>query len=269
MIKARLTTVLEKRHSGDQSGFYWIAAVVFAGSVVGTAYLSRSMRGGMNMPGRWTMSMVWMQMAGRSWLSSMAMFLLMWLTMMVAMMFPSVVTTLGRYCAARRSPRPGAIGATTLAAASYTFVWLFIGIALYAAGVALATAAMKYATVSRIMPILGAGLLVASGGMQFTSIKWRALRRCRNPSPCVVPPVSGGYRAAWQFGLRLGVSCAVSSAGLMSIMLVLGMMNLGLMAIVAVVIALEKLMPNPEWIVWGAGGTLIGVGAFMLMQSLA
>jgi len=44
------------------------------------------MTGGMDMPGGWTMSMMWMRMSGQTWPAAGALFVLVWLVMMVAMM---------------------------------------------------------------------------------------------------------------------------------------------------------------------------------------
>jgi predicted metal-binding membrane protein len=47
----------------------------------------------MEMPGGWTISMMWMRMPGQTWAASATSFLLMWLAMMVAMMLPSALPT--------------------------------------------------------------------------------------------------------------------------------------------------------------------------------
>jgi len=67
---------------------------VFIGCVAATWYFCRSMSGGMEMPGGWRMSMMWMRMPGQTWAESAAMFLLMWIAMMVAMMLPSALPML-------------------------------------------------------------------------------------------------------------------------------------------------------------------------------
>src|ERR1039458_7894740 len=105
-----------------------VCAIAFVASVAATVYFCRSMSGGMEMPGGWTMSMTWMRMPGQSWTASAAMFLLMWLTMMVAMMLPSLVPMLRRYRNAvdrRGETRLGSL--TTLVSAGYFFVWTVFG----------------------------------------------------------------------------------------------------------------------------------------------
>jgi predicted metal-binding membrane protein len=45
----------------------------------------------MEMPGGWTMSMMWMRMPGQTWFASALSFQSMWLAMMVTMMMPSAL----------------------------------------------------------------------------------------------------------------------------------------------------------------------------------
>ena len=71
---------------------YIIAILVFACAAAVTLYFNYSMSGGMHMPGNWTMSMMWMPMNGE--VTTAAMYSLMWLAMMVAMMLPSTMPLL-------------------------------------------------------------------------------------------------------------------------------------------------------------------------------
>src|SRR5436305_14366504 len=71
-------------------------ALLFLASAAATVHWSRSMTGGMAMPGGWTLSMVWTSMPGETWAGSGARFVAMWLVMMVAMMLPSLLPILTR-----------------------------------------------------------------------------------------------------------------------------------------------------------------------------
>jgi predicted metal-binding membrane protein len=70
---------------------FMICSLAFVISITITIYFCISMGGGMPMPGEWTMSMVWMRMPGETWFTLSLSFILMWLTMMVAMMIPSTL----------------------------------------------------------------------------------------------------------------------------------------------------------------------------------
>src|SRR5436309_10745199 len=74
------------------AGFIAVCVLAFVAGVSTTAYFCRSMCREMEMPGGWTMSMMWMRMHGQTWAASATSFLLMWLAMMVAMMIPSALS---------------------------------------------------------------------------------------------------------------------------------------------------------------------------------
>jgi predicted metal-binding membrane protein len=221
----------------------------------------------MDMPGGWTMTMAWMRMPGQTWLASAGMFLLMWLAMMVAMMLPSALPML---LASRRALQTqGAARAglsTVLAAGGYFFPWMVAGGVAYIIGAEIALAAMHSVAFSRAVPVLSGATLVLSGCIQFTPWKRAGLCRCRDPLACRGSPDSD-LRSGWRFGVRLGASCVICCSGLMLVLLVLGVMDLAVMAIVAVVIALEKLFPKPEPIIWLSGLAAMAVGLVMLMRA--
>src|SRR5215467_15476973 len=103
-----------------------------------------SAMGEMAMPGGWTMSMVWMRMPGQTWLDAAAVFLGMWVVMMVAMMPPSLVPMLSRYrraIAGNGGSRPGWL--TALVGVGYFFVWTLFGMVVFPVGAALAAIEME------------------------------------------------------------------------------------------------------------------------------
>jgi predicted metal-binding membrane protein len=242
------------------AGFIAVCAVAFLGGVLATIYFCRSMAGGMKMPGGWTMSMMWMPMPDRTPAISAVMFLLMWLAMMVAMMLPSAMPMLLNL--RRSSAGNGNFEARALfATAGYFSIWTFIGVVVYALGVAFANAAMRLYWLSCLTPALSGTILVIAGVIQFTPWKMSALRRCRS-ADCGTTFACGTLKGSWSYGLKQGVTCGICCAAPMLALLVLGAMNLTLMAIITVVITVEKLLPRPEATVrlFGAVALLLGLG---------
>jgi predicted metal-binding membrane protein len=222
------------------------------------------MAGGMEMPGGWTMSMMWMRMPGQTWAMSGATFLLMWLAMMVAMMLPSAMPMLNSY--RRWLAGDGANGISMLVVAGgYFGVWMAIGFVTYIASVSWAYATMHWGGLSHLVPFLTGAILVLSGAIQFSRWKLAALKRCRDPLACAVAQTPSGRESAWRYGVKQGASCAVCCAGPMLALLVLGAMDLTIMALIALVITLEKLAPNPELIarISGSMALLFGVGMML------
>jgi len=249
--------------------FIAVCVLAFVASVSATVYFCRSMCCEMEMPGGWTMSMMWMRMHGQTWFGSATSFLLMWLAMMVAMMLPSALPMLLRVrnsLAQNGNRNPGAPAIS--AASGYFFVWLVAGAAVYVFGVAFASAAMRFEWVSRMTPALSGGALVAAGAMQFTDWKMSALRRCRDPLCCAALGNCAPLTTGWDHGLKQGVSCFVCCAAPMLVLLALGTMNLLVMILVAATIAMEKLMPRPEPLVRLFGIAAIVIGLAVTIHGL-
>ena len=249
------------------AGFILSSAVVFVVSAAATVYFCRSMAGGMDMPGGWTMTMAWMRMPGQTWPASAAMFLLMWLAMMVAMMLPSALPMLTTWRRALQDQGVSHTGLSTfLVAYGYFFPWMVAGGMAYVIGAEIALAAMHSAAFSRAVPVMSGATLILSGCIQFSPWKRAGLCRCRDPLACCGLQTFS-LRSGWRFGLRLGVSCVICCSGLMLVLPVLGVMDLAVMAVVAVVIALEKLLPKPGPIVQLSGLAVMAVGLFMLIHT--
>jgi predicted metal-binding membrane protein len=218
-----------------QVEFMAVCVLAFIAGVAATIYFCRSMSGGMEMPGGWTMSMTWMRMPGQSWIMSAAMFLLMWLAMMVAMMLPSALPTF------LKTQRQWA--SLCYMASGYFAIWLAIGVGIYALGVSLATVEMRSELISRAVPLFLGASLIAAGAFQFTRWKMTHLLRCRSPFGCAASCPQN--ETSFRLGCKQGVECCVCCAAPMTILLALGMMNPLVIIVVAIVIAAEKLLPRP------------------------
>jgi predicted metal-binding membrane protein len=230
--------------------FIALCAVTFAGSFATTIYFCRSMGSGMDMPGGWTMSMMWMRMNGQNWFASAAGFLLMWLAMMVAMMLPSALPT---FLNTRRTP-----ASLSVMAAGYFAVWLAAGAGIYVIGVLFAAAAMRWDSFSRVIPLLSGAALLGAGAFQFTRWKLTSLLRCRSPFGC---GTSCSERdASFGLGCKQGVACCLCCAAPMLMLVVVGMMNPLVIIGVAIIIAAEKILPRPEIIARFVGLAAIVAG---------
>ena len=244
--------------------FFGISSVLFGTGVVLTVVWCRSMSamGGMPMPGGWTMSMAWMPMPGRTWPAAAASFLGMWVVMMVAMMLPAVVPTLWRYRQTSGGP------ATALAGAGYFFVWTVVGMAVFSLGVLLAAAVMREPALSRAAPVVAGVVVLIAGSLQLTG--WKATHlACLREWPGCGYALPGNAGRAWRDGLRLGVHCTRCCAGLMGILLVVGVMDLRAMAVVGTAIAMERLAPSGQRVARAAGVVAVGAGLFLVVRAMA
>ena len=252
----------------SQRSLLAVSALVFAASVALTIAWSASMSAmcDMPMPGGWTMSMAWMRMPGQTWPGAAASFLGMWIAMMVAMMQPSLVPMLWRYRQAIRDTGETRLGRLTmLVGAGYYAVWTGFGIAAFGIGIALASAEMERPGLARAVPIAAGVVVLIAGAFQFTAWKAHYLACCREaPGPRTLSADAG---TAWRHGVRLGLHCGQCCAGLMAMLLALGVMDLRAMAVVTAAITVERLAPAGERVARATGAVAVGAGLLLIARA--
>ena len=219
------------------------------------------------MPGGWTMSMAWMRMHGQTWPGAAASFLGMWIVMMVAMMLPSLVPMLQRYRRAVGRTGETRLGRlTALVGVAYFSVWTMFGMVAFPLGVALAAVEMQQPALARAVPMAVGVVVVIAGAFQLTAWKARHLACCREtPGRGRTLPADAG--TAWRHGLGLGLHCAQCCAGLMLILLVIGVMDLRAMAIVAAAITVERLAPAGEHVARAIGAVVVTAGLLLIARA--
>ena len=222
---------------------------------------------GMPMPGGWTMSMMWMRMPGQTWAGAAAVFIGMWAAMMVAMMLPALVPMLWRYREAVGRAGAARLGQlTSVVGAGYFAVWIVFGMGVFPLGVALATVAMQQETVARAVPVMVGAVVLLAGALQFTTWKARHLGCCRE-LPGRGVQLSGDAGTAWRHGMRLGLHCVWCTIPLMVILLSLGVMDLRVMAVVAVAITVERLAPDGKRVARVIGGIAAAAGLLFITRA--
>lgn len=254
---------------GSPLAFFAVSALVFAASAAVTIVWCASMSamGGMPMPGGWTMSMAWMRMPGQTWPGAAASFLGMWVVMMVAMMLPSLVPMLWPYRQAVGGPGEPRLGRlTVLVGVGYFFVWTVFGMAAFPPGVALAAVTMQQPALARAAPIAFGVVVLIAGALQLTAWKARHLTCCRE-APGRGRPLPADAGTAWRHGVRLGLHCSRCCAGLMAILLVVGVMDLRAMAVVAAAITAERLAPAGERVARAIGVVALGAGLVLIARA--
>lgn len=241
------------------------AALAFAAALVPVLYFSKTMAGAMPMPGGWKMSMAWMPMGG--WAPATLMFAFMWLAMMVAMMLPStlpVVLLFRRFQTFRGIAHPARLSAVL--AGGYFLAWSGFGAAAYGGGVLITQLSMRSVGVSRAVPTLASLALVLAGLFQLTSWKQSCLRHCRDPLLLVADHAGNGWRGAFRLGLHHGAFCIACCWALMLVQLAVGIMNLALMAVIALAIAMEKMLPRGPLLARAAGVVIAAAGVLRLAR---
>jgi predicted metal-binding membrane protein len=151
-----------------------------------------------------------MDMGAATDLGSFTFFVVAWVPMMAAMMLPGAAPAVARCVRTARHAR-----AVPLFVGSYLAVWAVAGLAVYA----------LYRPHGTTM---AGALTIAAGLYELTPFKRKCRRRCR---------------ASVRSGFEFGPYCVGSSIGLMVLLLALGAMSVTWMAVVAVLAAVQKLLP--------------------------
>ena len=150
-----------------------------------------------------------MDMGTATPLGTFGFFIAVWAAMMAAMMLP------GAAPAVLRRAQTGGVGAVPLFVGSYLAIWALAGVAVYA--------------VDRPHGTLVAGVVtIAAGIYEFTPVKQHYRRRCRETTGS---------------GLGFGLCCAGSSAGLMAVLVALGVMSITWMVVITIIVLAQKLLP--------------------------
>jgi predicted metal-binding membrane protein len=261
-----------RHRASERNGEHAVLAVsslLFAASATLTIAWCAPMSaiGGMLMPGGWTMSMAWMRMPGQTWAGAAASLLGMWVVMMVAMMLPSLIPMLWRYREAVTSAAETRLGLLTrLVGMGYFSVWTLFGMVAFPLGFALAEAEMQYPALSRAVPFAVGVIVLIAGACHFTAWKAHYLACCReSPGRGRTLPADAG--TAWRHGMRLGLDCSYCSAGLTAILLVMGVMDLRVMAVVTTAITAERLAPAGERVARAIGVLVVCAGVLLLARA--
>jgi predicted metal-binding membrane protein len=173
-----------------------------------------------------------MDMGVATRLGSFAFFVALWVSMMAAMMLPSAAPAV-----LRRAHGGGHWRAVPLFAGSYLAVWTLVGVAVYA--------------VYRPHGSFAAGAIaLAAGAYELTPLKQHFRRRCRE-----------SVRSGFEFGLY----CVGSSLGLMLMLVAVSVMSVTWMAVIAVVVLAQKLLPARAAIDVPLALAIVGLGLLIVI----
>jgi predicted metal-binding membrane protein len=187
-------------------------------------------------------------------------FLGLWLVMMTAMMLPSAapVAVLWARLISGAAAGPARAARMGLFLSGYLLAWAAIGVAAFAA---LAGTGRLPAESPAAAKWLGVAIFAAAGVYQLTPWKDWCLRRCRSPVGALMYYLGFKGRARdVRVGLHHGATCAGCCWGLMILLIAVGIMNVAVMAALAVVVFAEKLWRHGKPFGRAVGVALIAIG---------
>jgi len=178
-------------------------------------------------------------------LGALGWFVVIWVTMMAAMMLPSVAPMALLYAkvSGERARRGRSFVPTWVFLAGYFAVWTGYGLAAYGLFRLVDAFHLHFLGWHTQGPIVAGAALVAAGVYQLTPLKRVCLRHCRSPLHFVLGGWREGRAGALRMGLEHGTYCVGCCWGLMLILFALGVMSLVWMTLVAGLIFTEKVLP--------------------------
>lgn len=217
--------------------------------------------------GWWWSARMTAQMSGTMTMTNPAMslsaagFLVGWVAMMGAMMFPAIIPVVRLYA---RAATRGNVAPIPFFVGGYLLVWGALGIPAYFAWHALAGPISDNAPwAARLAGIV----LVVAAIYQLTPLKTACLRHCRSPLSFFMHHGAHLDRPerALRAGATHGLVCVGCCWALMAVLIALGTMQLAWMLGLAGLIFLEKVARFGERVALAAAPVFLAVGAALVV----
>jgi predicted metal-binding membrane protein len=192
-------------------------------------------------------------------------FLGIWVTMMAAMMLPSVWPVVVMYV--RTVSRSGegvpAWAGGLLFTAGYFAAWTALGLAAYAVYRLIARLEDGALAWDEAGPYVAGASIVVAGLYQLSPLKSACLSHCRSPIHFLMHRWRDGPFGAIRMGAEHGVVCVGCCWGLVLVLFALGVMSLFWMALVTAVIFAEKVLPRGDRITKPLAVVLVALGMWI------
>ncbi|WP_440990664.1 DUF2182 domain-containing protein [Haloarchaeobius baliensis] len=182
--------------------------------------------------------------------SGIGLYLFMWGVMMVAMMYPSSVPLFRMYYRTLDgTTRTGKAARVAAFMGTYALVWTLVGVVPLAVNAVVPVNAVAGA---RTDLLLGATLVLVAG-YQLSPYKNRCLQYCRTPLGFLMEYHEPGVRGAARMSVRFSVFCVGCCWALFALMVVVGSMNVLWMAVITLVLSVERMVGWGERLARGVG----------------
>jgi predicted metal-binding membrane protein len=194
----------------------------------------------------------------------------MWAVMMVGMMAPSAAPMILMYARVGRQAKAEGkpFAATAWFAAGYFLTWIGFSLAATLVQWMIERATLLDSQMTTVSNVLAGFVLIAAGIYQWTPLKDVCLAQCQSPLGFLMR--HGGFRGDFPrcllLGMRHGLYCIGCCWVLMALLFVGGVMNVLWIALLALLVLLEKLTPFGVWVARAAGVACMAAGSMLLFR---
>ena len=189
-----------------------------------------------------------MNMGPATDLGGLGWFAAVWVTMMAAMMLPSL-SPMAVASSRAAGGQLRTIARSAAFAAGYLLPWVAFGVLAYALVEGVRSLELDFLSWNRLGQYLAAAVVLGAALYELTAAKRACLRHCRDSQ---LLRRRAGLVGALVMGIEQGGFCVGCSGALMAALFAVGVMSIAWMIVIATVVAIEKLLP---WTVITIGST--------------
>jgi len=193
-----------------------------------------------------------------------------WVVGMVAMMFPAMIPVIAFYnrviARQERDPAVARVVGTPLFLAGYLAIYAVLGLAAYVVVFAALSLSLDFQGLSEFSLVAPGFVLILAGVYQLSPLKLKALSHCVSSFGFFALHSRTGLLGSARMGFHHGIYCVGCCWAYMLVMLAVAAMSLPSMAILAAVIALEKvILRGAAWFnkTIAAGFITLGMAALL------
>jgi predicted metal-binding membrane protein len=179
------------------------------------------------------------------WLVALAFFLISWQVMLCAMMLPTMFSVLSVVGARGRSR---VFARQLFFLSAYALVWTTFALMAFIGDTVLHRLVSHWWWLYTHAWCIGAAVLVLAAVLQLSPLKRKCLMQCRNASTPCSTKSEHTLHDVWLMGLRYGCSCLGSCWAIMLVMFAVGMRNILVIALLAVMLFVEKELPDRRFV---------------------
>jgi predicted metal-binding membrane protein len=205
-----------------------------------------------------------------------SLFVLAWIVGMVAMMFPAMIPVVSvHYRMADKIGLPSKaakIAGTVIFLGGYLMLYAILGLGAYFAVFLAFQFGAMIPSLSAFTTQIAGVVLIATGVWQLTPYKDACVKHCVSPVGFFLTHAKNGLGGAFRMGAEHGYYCVGCCYLYMIVMLSVAAMSIPSMALLAIVITLEKvIVKGAKWftLLVGAGFIILGIIIWFFPRLLA